>query len=584
MGDRARELQITFGNIGAGTVIDTVPPELLISPNETGVFSPSPTPYSKNVRLLNGEAQRRPGLGTEAGAGTGANTPITSLFTAEFYEGSRALLRGYIASSSGGDVQKYNENADSWTDLIGSDVGTALPQQPWAFAMTPNPSDSPPSVCLFANPTTSIYSWLGTGTATALADTNAPVGPYAMTAFISRAFALNVVNPLTGNRVHGRLQYSVVGDSFNWTGIGAGNIDLDNDPYPGVGMVEIGGRLAVFKGNERGGAIYICTPTGVTLAPLRVDAVQPDSNVGLLLPRSLTQIAPNVVFFVGHDGVYLYDGIRALLPFAEGKSRTLIDSINPKARALANAHYRPETNEVWLNVPTGTNKYPDTTWVFEIRSKRAWGPYSANSTGTTYGIPAQTSYATTDAYTWLTWPPATWNDVSEPQWRLIHGDDYGQTKYATAVAQMTLSETDNTVFLGDADATTEGSDWDINCEWQSPAITPDGWMIQTGPRAARTLRPDDMLTLREVALRHEASEDWVPIVEASIDGNSWTTISDGTTASDTNGRLKTITYYNGDTVGPSSWWQFRVKNSSGDKLDMRDLRATFTYSGSERHE
>lgn len=583
MSDRRHGLGITLSNVGAGTVVRNVPPEELIQPNPTGVITAAASPTSANVRLFEGLAVRRDGY-TVFGESTGDTDFVNGVFVAVFDEQTRYLMRGWANANQlgGGQVQFRNESGAVWTTITGSDVGASLPTQPWVFAMTPNPASSPASILLFANETTAIYRWNGsTPTATVIPDTNAPRGPHAIVSFLSRAFAFNVIEPTTGHRKSTRLQWSKISDSLDWTSLTSGSLDLDDDPFPGVAALVIGGRLVLFKGGPDGGAIYVATPTGISTAPLRIDAINPGTNVGVVVPRSVVPITSTLCFFLGHDAAYLYDGVRALLPFAEGVARDITSRLNISVLDTGFALYNPDKREVELHVATGSATTPNETWRFDIRGQRAYGPDNfANS------FMAGDVWLSQGALTWDTLGQAaarTWDNLVSGttalpyvQWdRIDNGLGSRMLVYGATGGNTYSSASANTTDNGTA----------IACDYRTPPVTPKDWVVgdPQSPQGRR-LRSDDILVLREIQLRHRSLAAWTPVVEVSTDGSTFVLVSDGTQAAATGSRVLTKTYYVPNTSPPSVWHQVRVKNTAGDAFNIKDIILNFTYAGSARHE
>jgi hypothetical protein len=584
MSDRRLALTIVFGDIGSGTVINNLPDEALAEPNPTGIISPCPAGTAVNVRLYEGMAERRPGYATFSTAK--AASEINSIYVAAFDPITRFLLRGHNTTASpGGGVERYDEAANSWAELtpVGNN-GNGLADQPWHFAMVPSPTLFPANILMFANAASDIFTWDGSGganSAVALTDSLAPTAPHASASFLSRAFVLNVTTP-EGDRVGSRLQWSAVGDARDWSSLGAGNLDIDSDPFPGVALMVLGGRLIVFKGGKDGGAIYVCTPTGVSTAPLRVDAINPDLPIGPIVPRSVIPISPTTAFFLGHDAVYLYDGVRALLPFAEGVARDITSRLNLAALDTGFAYYDRTTRTIQLFVATGAFTTPSEVWHFDVRTRRAYGPMSLE-----HNMLHAATWVSQGALSWDTMGQAAgrqWDTLTNTagaqyfQWdRIVEGSVAETTLYGDTIGQLYQSD----------GSQTDDAGTNISCNWTSPAITPKGWVsarnVSSQP-GARRWRDNDEMALRSVTIRHRATVDWVPVVEINTSGAAWTKISDDTTAAATGGGGRLIPKtYTVNNLAPSPWYQLRVRNTTGDGLSLRDVTLEFTYAGSSRH-
>jgi hypothetical protein len=342
----------------------------------------------------------------------------------------------------------------------------------------------------------------------------------------------------------------------------------------------MGGRLVVFKGGPNGGAIYVLTPTGSSTAPIRNDAINPGTNVGVLVPRSVVAINPNVTFFLGHDAAYLYDGVRALLPFAEGVARDISSRLTHDAVDLCFAIYRREMRVVELHVAVDGATTPNETWVFDIQRRQAYGPWTYPQHSFVAGIP----WLAQNRLSWNTWGQAagrTWDNLTSAsstlylQWDNVKGTlgtEEGMV-YGTTVGQVVNSRMTDTVDVAST----------ITATYYAPPITPTGWTINVGGQAVRELRPDDVLVLREVSIRHNSPSSWNPIVEASINGTSWVVVSNGSAVVSAGGQLLTKTYYVPNTLAPSTWFQVRV-SAAAVGFNVHSIILNFTYAGNLRHE
>lgn len=582
-GDRRSALNVKFMDLGAGQVVRNLPSEMLVQPNPQGLAPTPAVPNSTNLTLFEGLVRRRAGYTEISNAGSVTAQTITGLYWAQFGPRSNQLVaagaRNDVVTES--TILVFNESANTWSSIhpVGVTI-RSLTNQPWAFAMVPSADPTLPTYMITGNEASAIYRWDGQiSQPCELLSTDAPEGPRVLTSFLSRAFAANVL--VAGERYGRRLQWSIVGDPSDWTGLGSGFIDMEDDPYEIVAALVMGGRLVVFKGGPNGGAIYLCTPTGVSVAPLRIDAVNPGTNVGALIPRAVVPINPSLTFFLGHDAAYLYDGVRALLPFAHSVSRDIISRLNFNALDTCFGVYRAETREVEIHIATEGNLTPNEMWLFDIQGRRAYGPHSLADS-----MLAATPWLSQNTLAWNTWGQATsrtWTNLTDAagnqyyQWDNVLAD-VGTSRsvvYGDAVGDVYKSR-------HDTDADDDGTA--IACTYTFPAITPDGWSIPADGQTVRTLRPDDVLVLREVTVRHKSTATWTPVVEVSIDGTTWVTTSDATNFTTTAGRLLTKTYYVPNTLAPSQWFQMRIRNTSGDAMNIHSASMRFTYAGSGRHE
>lgn len=554
--ERTHAVAITFSGLGDGETIRDLPAEALLPPGQR-VVSPTYVPYAQNLRLTQGLAVTRPGY--KSFLATPAARRVMGLYAALFDDGSSDTMRA--------DTQKIWRNAaGTWTDVSGAVTFTGGNNDPFVFTMAPYTAGPPGNQLVFTNGIDAIYRYrTGGGAIVALGGTP-PTTTRALATFLSRCYAFNVLSGGT-QREH-RVQWSIAGNSENWTGLGSGFVDLDGDSYPGVALLPLAGRLIAFKGNQLGGAIWVGTPTGDVRQPVRWDPLNPGSDVGLLIPRSLVTVNPGLVFFVGHDGFYLYDGARSLLPIGERMTRDVLARVNSTALRAGFAWYRPSTYEITVGIPTGNADYPTEFWTVDVRSRRVYGPYDYAA-----DLTAATSAQPTGGITWDTIPltDATWDTINASSWdvwgassaarSLIYGDTGGATWEDTG------SEADDAGMA-------------ITVSWRSPAITPDRLVRLSHDGRPLELDVNAGMTLRQVTLRYRDDSAWTPSIGVSTDGgSSWTTVSDGTSTGSGSMRVLPVTYH---TEIHGAWFQIRAERAAGGRMSLYSVEAELTYAGSNR--
>ena len=598
MGDRQGSLNIYFANLGSGSVNRLLPSDFLAVPEasaraQTGLFNNSDSPSSENVRLFEGMATQRAGY-TALGSSPGAGLPSTGLFVANFGQGQSFLVQ----AQAGGGIYRYSEGSGTWIDISGGVVFNATEDQPFTFTMAPRSGTQVANYMLVSSPGDYIYQWDGESDIELLNEDSAPREAHILINFLSRAFAFNVTSPDTGDRYHSRVQRSVVGDSTDWLGLGSGFTDLEDDAFPIANVATIGGRLLILKGDYHGGAMYLATPTGNSVSPLRFDALNPDSGIGLLCPRTLIPLTPGTsAFFLGHDSAYLYGGGAEVVPFATKVTRDIISRVTAGAEVNAWANYNRHTQEIMIGVPVDGSSVVNEVWLLNTRSQQASGPFDYADT-----------FVSTPIAGWTPENPLTW-DATNPwgqadpgvdaprQWQTLVDDAAPGNEYLQWARVLDITGRGDYKYVfgtaaGDI-VTSDASDADddgtaIACTYYTPAITPNGWLVpKSAPSGAyiapkpQRLRSDDILVLRSVRLRLRGTGARTPVVEVSTDGGTvWTKISDDTAVTPT-ARITNKTYY---CQIPASWHQIRVKNTTGDAFDLQGIEMELTYAGSERHE
>jgi hypothetical protein len=549
--ERAKAMRVLFTALGEASVVQDKPPEDLM---KGPVVAPCPSPAATNLRLAQGLAQSRTGYDA---LGAAAATRVTGLRQVIFDDGTTHLVR---TNKTTIDVLA----AGVWTSIQGAIANFAggdldffqFTTAPRAGAVTPK------NLLIGTNNVDPLFKWTGTGNITAVAGTP-PTTAKVLTTFNNRLFAFNIVSG--GNRYTTRAKWTIVGDSENWTGLGSGETDLNEDAYPITAAAVINARLCVFKGDEKGGSLVVGTPTGNPLSPVRWDSANAGSGVGILVPRSLVLLNPNLAFFVGHDGFYIYDGARGLMPISDGISESLMPRINYDALEAGFAWYRPRTYEIYVALPVGGATTANETWVVNIRERRLYGPMSYS-----HAFTAASPYVQTGSLTWDTLPGGSWDALPFTSWDAIGGA-------AGASALVYGASTGATYIDDDSDFDDDGAG--IGGSWLSPAVTPANMAAGTPPQA-RALSADDHLVLREVMIRYKALGEWTPLVEVTRDGQAtWETVSTGETIGDSSGRILTKTF---DCEMPGTWFQFRVSSATSGRIALHSVETEYTYAGTDR--
>lgn len=486
----------------------------------------------------------------------------------------------YTISSDTGRIFKLNDSASpfTWSDITGgTNLFTGTNIDWWTWAVAPIAGTAPNDELLFfCNGNDAIYQWTGTGNVSIPSWTGtAPVAPKVLISYLGRLIAMNYEDG-AGNRLQNAIQYSVVGESRDWTGRGAGTLNLSEDVFPIVKALVLGGRLCLFKGDEVGGSIVVGTPTGISTNPIRFDTVQ--AIVGVIIPQSVVQIGESLAFFMGHDAFYLYDGARTMRPFAQELVREIVSNLNINDRESGFAVYHPIRREILLGYARRGSKVPDEFWWIDPFNQRVYGPhyFTDNPTSGEFHIPfGGLTWNTLDGRTgvreWDTLQDSTgatygtWDDIIDPSgatgYQLVYGFSDGET-YA-----------DNGEVFNDNGTAVVGT-------WTSPAITPMGLTKRTRNGSEMELDPEDVLTLRSVTLRYRDYTLWYPIVQYSTDGGStWTTISDGAAVGSGSDRVLSVQYR---ALATGKWFQFRVRNTS-ERFGVHSLLVEMTRSGSFRH-
>ena len=549
-------LTITLGGIGGGEVNTVMPVDLLLPP-ESRVGAPT-TPGAQNCSLLNLVAKPRSGYTTMGNLAS--SSAVTGLFQAQFDNNTNEYLRS-------DQTKTYYYNAGTWTDIGANGVGGN-----WAYAMVRRAGGASLANQAFiagSGDADAVYRYRGGGVAAATVSAGTFLGARTMVGHKGRSLVMNVYDVGLGVRKISRVYYSIVGDPETHTGTGSGFVDLDDEPYPIVNSAVISGNVCVFKGSNVGGAITVGTSTGVTNSPYRWDTLN-TGGVGLLVPRSLIQVTPELAFFLGNDGFYVYDGGRGLARVGDSIAQDLLGRINPNSLKAGFSEYLPQTSEVILHVATGASTYPNEAWVFNIRERRIYGPYTYGDT-----LTSASQFASSDTLSWDTIPFATWDSMTYASW-----DSMG----AIASKRGAMYGTSTGYVMSNDGTFTTDNGATITSRYLTGAIRAEGRKLLLPTGQQRELETDTTLTLRDLTLIYRNGGTWTPTVEISTDGGfTWTQIDDGATIGSDTSNLGQFLNKSYTTFGiAGTWFQARV-TSTTPNMQLAGIRFEFTYSGNDRN-
>ena len=566
--------QIVLSRIGEGEVITDLPPQDLLEIGNPRVMGPK-SPRGLNLRLLDGVARRRPGY---AGIGTAPDTDqVTGLFHSVFDDGSTALARATAG-------KLYTVSGTTYTDRSGTATFTNNTDNDyWTFAMVPRlGSVTPKNWCMASDTNNRLKIWTDDVTfgtpfkdvTTAAGYTDSPRGALASASFLSRCWVANVLDD-GGDRKHARVVHSVTGDSTDWAGAGVVETDLDQDPYPIQQLAVMAGGLVILKGDQFGGSVWRATPTGLLNHPVRYDAMNPGSGVGILLRRSLVLMADSACFFVGHDGFYLYDGVRGFKNVSPGITLSLLRALNYDALDGAFAEYKPRTSEILVHVPTGTNTEPDLTWVYNRRENRTYGPYE-------YGhvLTASSQFTISGTYAWDNGSSGVtdldysggWGDLPWDAWNAIGG--------STGASSTAYGSSEGEIYNDSDDASDNDDGIAVVTAYDTACVIADGRTVLGNNGQPITLGPYDMLTLEDVGIEYNSVAAFTPSVLYSIDdGNTWLPISNSEEVPAGSGEQQ---WYSWTPQVTARRFMVRVTDS-GTNYALHAIHLRLSYAGDQRN-
>ena len=568
MPQQSRDIVVELTHVGDGQVVATGARERstedLLVELKSSVRAPLCV-EARNLRLLDGITDRRPGY---VAVGTKPNAArVTGLFQALFDNDTEALLRFST-------VTVHSFASGTYSAITAATPPTGAVTDFWDATMVRRAGSASPGNQVFAAngvPTDFIQAWTGAGLMTLVDATDAPRGVKSLSFFGGYCFAGNVVDTLSDRR-NQRIQRSSVIDPLVWDDDknGSGFIDLREDPFPVNKLTVLGGNQIVFKGNNQGGALYGGIETGRISEHIEYELLNPGVGIGLLLPRSFLLLEPALAWFVGHNGIFVWDGRGKPDRVADTVAKHILRRINQDALDAAFASYFPVTDEIVLHIPTGSNDVANEAWVWNRRENRTYGPWLYDDDLTAFALRAESG-----ALTWSTFDyPKGWDTIPFSTWTAISGGAKGRLEPTYGVGDGKIVST------GDGDlATDDGAD--IDATYDPPGVAAHG---RQSPQLG-VLTFHDMMILREIAIRYRSDVAWTPTVAVSIDGgDTYVTVSDGVVLAESKGELRNKSYTATALPGLYAARVFhpRVQNVSGGALPLHSLRMRFEYGGDER--
>lgn len=583
-----QQISVALVNLGDGQVILDLPEESLLPP-ERNVAAPS-TPQALDTRLYNGVATVRPGQG-DAMTQTKQDLAIdvahrtdavTGLFHAVFNDDTDRGIRA-TKDSIYSFIFAGTPPTPGFSDIspTGNELSAIGDTDFWSFAMVRRASAGTDATNqLFAvnglngasAAQSEILRWDPSEVSGMVRVTDVgpgglePLGAKVIVSFLNRAFAMNILdeaNPTT--RRNTRIAFSIVGDPQNWSDLGSGTVDLNVDPYPIVAAAVMSGGLVIFKGGNLGGSIWRGTPTGLAANPVRYDAMNPGTGVGLLARRTLLIINPGMAFMLAHDGFYLYDGVRALRKVMAGHTRSILSRINYSALDAAHSWYVTESQEVHTAIPTGSSSTPNEVWVYHIPSDRTYGPYKYNA-----DIITQVPMAVSGATDWTNGMDFSggWGTIPFDTWSSIGGSLAGRRQLYGLANGLILEAMNNVGSTDDGVA--------ITAVYETPIINAEERVIIDNQNQPQRLLNTDMLTLHRFDIRYRSSEDWTPTVNISTNGGAtYTKISSDATFTASGGEIKTAVFYPGVPITALTF-KAQVRATA---MNMMAVIFRFTFGG-----
>jgi hypothetical protein len=394
-------------------------------------------PKVDGIRFGQGEVASLPGL---TSLGQPGDFPINGAFTQSRADGTILTL-----AAQRNAIMSLDNSSFTWAQSVFSTGAVGLDEDFWSFTD------------VFGD----VYGSNGVGMTVwspdggSWTDLNAGATPLGYSGRYLETFAgrLMMANTREGSSQHeDRLRWSVAQSPRDFSSdASAGANDIVDLAGPITGMKALGGRLFVHK---RSG-ITVVIETGLTTPSFSFQTIV--DGIGALAGRTLLSIR-GVHIFLGYDDVYMYDGASAPLPIGEPIRRELFDTLNYLRLNTAWAVDYPDFHEYRLFVPTGTDLWPKTCFIFNYVDK-TWTKRT-HSTAATAGALWQITPIddTWDGGLNNTWD--TGNDSTDDSWDAPGSSAHLIPFFGQQVGTATYPD-ESLVAIGQTN-TLETADWDLD--------------------------------------------------------------------------------------------------------------------------
>lgn len=376
---KTKALEIAMPARGLTT---TVPPLYL---------QPQFVPYVENIRFHRGEALNRPGTIRYPSDGTEEIDGIINgshLYTLD--DNTLYTVIGAGGSISGTDgVYVYNSGTEVWDDITGAASLSGTASDPWVFAEGWE-SGAGETTLYMTNGVDDIFKWNGSGNIVDVhaIDGNASAARY-MTAYAGRIVTAYVID--AGSTHSNRVRFSGENNCDDWTASSdstAGFVDIVDPAGAITGMRSLAGSNFIFKQNH----IVRMTATGFTNPNFVFQTV--GDGIGAVGHHTISEVN-GVLFFLGSDNVYAYDGSAAPRGIGEPIRAELFDVLNWSRTRQCFSFHHPLFNEWWLFIVRGTESdqgqaaaWPTVAYIYNY-AENTWS--KADMTATAHLVAQQTS-------------------------------------------------------------------------------------------------------------------------------------------------------------------------------------------------
>lgn len=498
---------------------------MMISDVPATELDSSASPYISNLIWRDGALGKRPGL-----------TQIGSAVNGIVLGGGTFYLRNGSAYTIAITKNKvYYYSAGVWTEISGSGASlTSDDYHPFSFCVWPFTE----RFCFSQGVDTVKYIPSDVSNYLTLS-ANAPAS------FVIRSFnnRLNLFKTVeSGDTKAQRHRYCINGDITDWTGVGSGYKDLnDQDDYI-VNALRLGSSMFVYK--ER--SVTRIVPTGYAATPFQYDQSW-SMNRGLLASRSLVSDGSRH-FGLFNDGVFSYDGSQFKNIGFGRVDKTILDNINTNRLVMAVGHYINSMESYILGIPGGSADSASVFYLYHLPTD-SWTSLSFyQNVGTTFDY-LTTSGVTIDS---LVGAISAQTYSFDSAFSQIHSG-----LYLLGLADGSICNLDSSSVDDDGTA--------ISLEWQSKDFKTDG---------------PNIISFAGVEIEYQDFGSATIRVEYSTNGGlSWTTGQNIFVNGNSDGATKTAWSW---FVVSGARIRFRIRNiNTGENIRITSIRLLVADSGAE---
>jgi hypothetical protein len=447
----------------------------------------------ENLRATAGLIRSRYGYAPLLGAAFDSKRVI-DIFDRAFDDGSSETIRCVRDATQ-------KRSGGSWASITLDSAWTGSDSNRFWCVSIPFDSEAKGRIAV-GNGVDTLKTWTG-GAGTMTAYPGGFPSKYGIMGDDGRLFIANTIE--AGNVFVQRARWTVIGlangNSTDWTGTGSGALDLHNDQWPITGLWKQNGRLYVGKSR----AICTLIPTGLATDAYGFETVQTNGE-GLFAGGSLVQYG-NLVAFVSHRGVFIFDGV-SLTPILGNNRATWAKRFNYAAADQVTAVVDAFNDRVGWGFPLDGASTPTEVWWYHLSTDH-WEmdiiPH------TTLALSSSVSITTIDQLV----------GTDDAQTGTI--DSLGGTGAVTP--SVVMGTNTGATFIFDSAAKTDNGNQIVGT-YVSPGFVPVGREVPMTRGTPHIIDEHDFLIIDEISVRFlDLGDTYMAAIDVSGDGGiTWTAL------------------------------------------------------------